>query len=89
MESWSHFTYLPSLVAVSKESACNAGDLGLIPGMGRFPGEWHGNPLQFCCLENPHGQKNLVGCSPWGCKEWDTTEGLHLERMDKQPGPTA
>ena len=36
-----------------KESACNAGDLGLIPGLGRFPGGEHGNPLQCSCLENP------------------------------------
>ena len=36
----------------SKESACNAGDLGLIPGSGRFPGEGNGNPLQYSCLEN-------------------------------------
>ena len=37
----------------SKESACNAGDLGSIPGSGRFPGGGHGNPLQYSCLENP------------------------------------
>ena len=36
-----------------KESACNAGDLGSIPGWGRFPGEREGNPLQYPCLENP------------------------------------
>ena len=36
-----------------KESACNAGDLGSIPGWGRFPGEREGNPLQYSCLENP------------------------------------
>ena len=34
-------------------SACNAGDLGSIPGLGRSPGEGHGNPLQYSCLENP------------------------------------
>ena len=37
----------------SKESAYNAGDLGLILGSGRFPGEGNGNPLQYSCLENP------------------------------------
>ena len=37
----------------SKESACNAGDLGSIPGLGRSPGEGNGNPLQDSCLENP------------------------------------
>ena len=36
-----------------KVSACNAGDLGLIPGSGRSPGEGNGNPLQYSCLENP------------------------------------
>ena len=36
-----------------KESACNAGDLGLIPGLGRYPGEGRGNPLQYSCLRNP------------------------------------
>ena len=35
-----------------KESACNAGDLGSIPGLGRSPGEGHGNPLQYSRLEN-------------------------------------
>ena len=39
--------------SVSKEAACNAGDLGLIPGWGRSPGEENGNPLQYSCLENP------------------------------------
>ena len=36
-----------------KESACNAGDLGLIPGLGRSPGEGNSNPLQYSCLGNP------------------------------------
>ena len=39
--------------SVGKESACNAGDPGLIPGSGRSPGEGNGNPLQYPCLENP------------------------------------
>ena len=39
--------------SVGKESACNAGDLGSIPGLGRSAGEGHGNPLQYSCLENP------------------------------------
>ena len=57
-----------------KESACNAGDLDSIPGLGRSPGGGHGNPLQCSCLENPHGQRSLVGYSPWGCKESNVTE---------------
>ena len=57
-----------------QESACNVGDLGSIPGSGRFPGGGHGNPLQYSCLENPMDQRSLVGYSPWGHKESDTTE---------------
>ena len=38
-----------------KESASKAGDLGLTPGLGRSAAEGHGNPLQYSCLENPHG----------------------------------
>ena len=49
-------------------------DLGLIPGLGRSLGGEHGNPLQYSCLENPHGQRSLVDYSPWGHKESDTTE---------------
>ena len=44
----------------SRESACNLGDLGSIPGLGRSHGGWHGNLLQYSCLENPHGQRSLV-----------------------------
>ena len=58
----------------SRESACNVGDLGSVPGLGRFPGGGHGNPLQYSCLKNPHGQRSLVGYSPWGRKELDRTE---------------
>ena len=39
--------------SVGKESACNSGDMGSIPGLGRSPGEGNGNPLQYSCLENP------------------------------------
>ena len=59
-----------------KESACNAGDLGSIPGLGRSPGGGHGNPLQCSCLENLHEQTSLAGYSPWGRKELDMTEPL-------------
>ena len=57
-----------------KESTFNVGDLDLIPGLGRSPGGGRGNPLQYSCLKNPYGQRSLAGCSPWGCKESDTTE---------------
>ena len=58
-----------------QESAGNVGDLGSISGLGRSPGGGHGNPFQYSCLENTHGQ-SLVGYSPWGHKESDTTEWL-------------
>ena len=57
-----------------KESSCKAGDPNSIPRLGRSPGGVHGNPLQYSCLEDPHGQRSLVGYSPWGCKESDVTE---------------
>ena len=57
----------------SKESACNEGDLGLIPGSGRSPGGGNGNLLQYPCLVNPHEQRSLAGYSSWGCKESDMT----------------
>ena len=59
-----------------KESAGNVGDLGSIPGLGRFPGEGHGNPLQYSCLESPHGQRSLARYCPQGHKESDTTQRL-------------
>ena len=60
--------------SVGKESTCSAGDPGLIPGLGRSPGGGHGNPPQYSCLKNPHGQRSLAGYSPWGLKELDMTE---------------
>ena len=62
--------------SVSKGSACNVGDLGSTPELRRPPGGGHGNPLQYPCLENLHGQRSLVGCSPWICKELGMTEWL-------------
>ena len=43
-----------------KQFACNARDLDSVPGLGRSPGAGHGNPLQYSCLENPHGQRSLA-----------------------------
>ena len=102
--------------SVGKEFTCNAGDLGLIPGLGRSAGEGIGFPLQYSwaslvaqtvknppamwetwvrslgredplaegmathssilALRIPKDKRSLVGCSPWGSKEWDTTEWL-------------
>ena len=67
----------PQVVLVVKNPPAKTGDTrvkGLIPGSGRSPGERHGNPLEYSCLENPHGQRSLGGYSPWGRKESDTTE---------------
>ena len=58
-------------------NAEKARDIGSTPGLGRSPGGGNGNPLQYSCLENLHGQKKLVGCSSWGCKELDMTERLN------------
>ena len=71
--------------SAGKESTCNAGDLCSIPGLGRSPGEEHGNPLQYACLENPQGQRNLAGYRPWGSKESDTTEQLSIAQNVKIP----
>ena len=59
-----------------KESACSAGGLDWIPGLGRSCGGGHGNMLQYSCLENPHGQRSLVGYSPRGRKERLSTAHL-------------
>ena len=64
-----------------KVSACNAGDPGSIPGLGRSPGEGNGNPLQYSCLENSMDKRSLVGYSPWGHKDSDTTEQLHFTSL--------
>ena len=50
--------------SAGKESTCNAGDLGSIPGSGRYPGKGIGYPILYSCLENPHGQRSLAGYSP-------------------------
>ena len=60
--------------SAGEESACNAEDPSLIPGLGRSPGGGHGNPLQCPSLENPHGERSLGGFGPQGHKESDTAE---------------
>ena len=61
-----------------KESACNAGDMGSIPGSGRSPGEGNGNPLQDSCLGNPMGRGGWQVDSPRGHKESHRTEQLNI-----------
>ena len=58
-----------------KESACQAGNSGSIPGSGRSPGEWQPTPV-FLPGEF-HRQRRLAGYSPWGCKELDMTQRLN------------
>ena len=55
-----------------KASACNSGDLGSIPGLGRYHGEGNGNPFQYSCLESPMDRGSCVGYTPQGSKELDT-----------------
>ena len=59
-----------------KESACNAGDTGFIPGWRRFPGKENCYPLQYSCLENSVTEESGGLYSPWGHKESNTTERL-------------
>ena len=71
--------------SVGKESTCNAGDAGdevSIPRSERSPGEGHGNPLQYFCLENSHGQRSLVGYSLWGHKASNMTEATEYTCID-------
>ena len=56
--------------SVGKESACNAGVPGSIPGLGRSPGEGNDNPLQYSCLENPMDRGSSWANSPRGHKSW-------------------
>ena len=72
--------------SAGKESACNAGDLDSILGLGRSPGGGHGNPLHYSCLENPHGQRSLVGHVHGVTRSWTqpsdqaqhSTKGIEL-----------
>ena len=65
------------MVLAVKNPPANAGDtkdVGLIPGWGRAPEGGHGNPLQYSCLESPHGQRSLAGYSPWSHTGLERTE---------------
>ena len=69
---------MASLEAQMVESACNAGDLALIPGLGKSPEEGTSNPLPVVFPGESHGQRSLAGYSPRGRKESDTTKRLAL-----------
>ena len=77
-------------------SACNVGDLGSIPGLGRSPGEGNGNPLQYSCLENPMDRGAWWAIVHGVAKSWtrlsDFTFTLtHLEKiqMDNAQNPSS
>ena len=61
-----------------KESACNEGDLGSIPGLGKSPGEGNGNPFQHSCLGNPMDSRAWWAIIHGVAKESDTTERLSV-----------
>ena len=71
-----------------KEYTCNAGHLGSIPGLGRSPGGGHGNPLQYSCLENTHGQKSQQATVHRVTKSWtqlsDFTFTFHFHALEKE-----
>ena len=70
------YIWASQVVLVVKNPPANAGDVkdtGSTPRLGRSPGGGYGNPLQYSCLENPHGQRSLEGYSPRGHQELDTT----------------
>ena len=79
--TWDSFSRASQVAVVVKNPPANSGDMrdvGLIPGSGRSPGEGNGNPIQYSCLKNPHGQRSLAGYIPQGCKELDRAEAtLH------------
>ena len=62
----------------SKVSACNAGDPGLIPGVGKIPWRRKWKPTPGLLPGKLHGRRSLVGYSPWGHKKLDTTKRLHF-----------
>ena len=81
------FTLVAEFTQV-KNSPEDAGDtrhVGLIPGLGRSPGEGHGNTVQYSCLENPHGQRSLAGYSSWGHKQLDTIKCAHTHPAKNEP----
>ena len=65
-----------------KSLSANTGDLGLIPGSKKCPGEGNGNPLQYSCLRKSHGQRSLEGYSPQGGKKSDTTFDMTEQQQD-------
>ena len=79
-----HFVKRASQVAlVIKNLPANAGDIRDFPGSGRCPGGGNGNPLQLLLPGESHGQRNLVGYSPWGRRQSDTTKVTYAFILSK------
>ena len=76
-----------SVVKNPPSNAEDSGDAGSIPGLGRSPGGGNDNPLQYSFLGKSHGQRSLVGYSPWDHKELDTAE--RLSRTDSMVAPNS
>ena len=74
--NWEPTTAPPSLVAQTVKSPSAMQKIWVWSLDSKTPGKGHGNTLQYSCLENPHGQRSLVGYSPWGHKELGKTEWL-------------
>ena len=62
----------------SKESACNEGDLGSVPGLGRSPGGGNGNPLQYSYLENPMDRGAWWAAAHGVSKSWTQLSDSHI-----------
>ena len=73
----------------SKESACNAGGLGLIPGLGRFPWRREWLPTPVFLPGKSHGQRSLADCGPWGLKESDVTKRFTFSLLSSPKVPLA
>ena len=63
---------------VGKESVCNAGDVNLITGSGRFPWRREWQPTPVFLPGESHGQRSLEGYGPWGLKEWARSERFNM-----------
>ena len=69
-----------------KASAWNEGDPGLTPWVGKIPWRRKWQPTPVLLPGESHGGRSLVGCSPWGHKQWDTTERLHFHFLSFSEG---
>ena len=70
--------------STSKESTCNAGDWGSIPGSGRCPGQGNGNPLQYSCLENPMDRGASQATVHGVTKSWTQLKQLSTHRKQNK-----